>query len=140
MSLSLLWVCVFLHTSVWKSPSDVSGVLTEDVSQGLLRNSSLSLCSLEPHVCSGVMVLKLSQDRWSSVVDLSLKEDMAGSLLYLSMVWNLVEWLSSWYSSECLLRVCITFCKEGEQQIKKKKKKQTNEMKNKKGQAGVELG
>lgn len=33
------------------------------------------------------------------------------SLLYLSMVWNLDEWLSSWYSSECLLRVCITFWK-----------------------------
>lgn len=47
-------------------------------------------------------------------LNLTLKEDMAGSLLYLSMVWNLVEWLSSWYSSECLLRVCITFCREGE--------------------------
>lgn len=42
---------------------------------------------------------------------LTLNEDMAGSLLYLSMVWNLGEWLSSWYSSECLLRVCITFWK-----------------------------
>lgn len=42
---------------------------------------------------------------------LTLNVDMAGSLLYLSMVWNLDEWLSSWYSSECLLRVCITFWK-----------------------------
>lgn len=40
---------------------------------------------------------------------LTLNVDIAGSLLYLSMVWNLDEWLSSWYSSECLLRVCITF-------------------------------
>lgn len=47
--------------------------------------------------------------------DLTLNVDMAGSLLYLSMVWNLDEWLSSWYSSECLLRVCITFWKGREE-------------------------
>lgn len=59
---------------------------------------------------------------------LTLNVDMAGSLLYLSMVWNLDEWLSSWYSSECLLRVCITFWKGRKEgtakmnQIEKKKK------------------
>lgn len=62
---------------------------------------------------------------------LTLNVDIAGSLLYLSMVWNLDEWLSSWYSSECLLRVCITFWKgrkEGTAKMKlivtKKKPKQ----------------
>lgn len=60
---------------------------------------------------------------------LTLNVDMAGSLLYLSMVWNLDEWLSSWYSSECLLRVCITFWKGRKEgtakmnQTEKKKKK-----------------
>lgn len=51
---------------------------------------------------------------------LTLNVDMAGSLLYLSMVWNLDEWLSSWYSSECLLRVCITFWKGREEGTAKK--------------------
>lgn len=61
---------------------------------------------------------------------LTLNVDMAGSLLYLSMVWNLDEWLSSWYSSECLLRVCITFWKGRKEgtakmnQIETKKKKE----------------
>lgn len=55
---------------------------------------------------------------------LTLKVDMAGSLLYLSMVWNLVvEWLSSWYSSECLLRVCITFWKGEEGTTKNEQNK-----------------
>lgn len=60
-------------------------------------------------------------------VGLTLNVDMAGSLLYLSMVWNLEEWLSSWYSSECLLRVCITFWKgrkEGDTKKNEPKRKQ----------------
>ena len=60
---------------------------------------------------------------------LTLNVDMAASLLYLSMVWNLDEWLSSWYSSECLLRVCITFWKgrqEGTAKMNLTEKKKTN--------------
>lgn len=62
---------------------------------------------------------------------LTLNVDMAGSLLYLSMVWNLDEWLSSWYSSECLLRVCITFWKGRKEGTAKMKSTETNP--NKKG-------
>lgn len=62
---------------------------------------------------------------------LTLNVDMAGSLLYLSMVWNLDEWLSSWYSSECLLRVCITFWKgrkEGTAKMNQTEKKKSKRM------------
>lgn len=54
-------------------------------------------------------IVPQSRSFWGN--GLTLNVDIAGSLLYLSMVWNLDEWLSSWYSSECLLRVCITFWK-----------------------------
>lgn len=60
---------------------------------------------------------------------LTLNVDMAGSLLYLSMVWNLDEWLSSWYSSECLLRVCITFWKGRKEGTAKMKSTETNQNK-----------
>lgn len=70
------WVCTSacLHTSVWKSPSDESGVLAEDESQFLLCSSIRSFCSPGTMDSSGVMVLKLSQELWSSGVDLSLDE------------------------------------------------------------------
>lgn len=64
-------VCVCLHTSVWKSPSDESGVLAEDESQFLLCSSNRSFCSPGTMDSSGVMVLKLSHELWSSGVDLS---------------------------------------------------------------------
>lgn len=73
---------------------------------------------------------------------LTLNVDMAGSLLYLSMVWNLDEWLSSWYSSECLLRVCITFWKGRKEGTAKMNQRETKKKKGKKeegpvsGQAG----
>ena len=62
---------VRLHTSVWKSPSDESGVLAEEESQFLLCSSIRSFCSPGTMDSSGVMVLKLSQELWSSGVDLS---------------------------------------------------------------------
>ena len=72
------WACLYLsewrlrlHTSVWKSPSDESGVLAEDESQFLLCSSIRSFCSPGTIDSSGVMVLKLSQELWSSGVDLS---------------------------------------------------------------------
>lgn len=68
--------------------------------------------------------------------DLTLNEDMAGSLLYLSMVWNLDEWLSSWYSSECLLRVCITFWKGR----KEGTAKEMNQTEKKQKEVGVHFG
>lgn len=70
---------------------------------------------------------------------LTLNVDIAGSLLYLSMVWNLDEWLSSWYSSECLLRVCITFWKgrkEGTTKKWTKKKERGRSRDQLQGQAG----
>ena len=63
---------------------------------------------------------------------LTLNVDMAGSLLYLSMVWNLDEWLSSWYSSECLLRVCITFWKGRKEGTAKMNQRETEKKKKKK--------
>lgn len=67
------WVCtsICLHTSVWKSPSDESGVLAEDESQFLLCSSMRSFCSPGTMDSSGVMVLKPSQELWISGVDLS---------------------------------------------------------------------
>ena len=64
---------------------------------------------------------------------LTLNVEMAGSLLYLSMVWNLDEWLSSWYSSECLLRVCITFWKGRKEGTAKNEPKQKKNSKRKWG-------
>lgn len=64
---------------------------------------------------------------------LTLNVDMAGSLLYLSMVWNLDEWLSSWYSSECLLRVCITFWKGRKEGTAKMNQRETKKKKRQKG-------
>lgn len=75
--------------------------------------------------------------------DLTLNVDMAGSLLYLSMVWNLDEWLSSWYSSECLLRVCITFWKgrkEGTAEMKQIETKQKNKKNNEGRESRVGTG
>lgn len=63
-----------LHTSVWKSPSDESGVLAEEESQFLLCSSIRSFCSPGTMDSSGVMVLKLSQELCSSGVDLSWLE------------------------------------------------------------------
>lgn len=68
--------------------------------------------------------------------DLTLNVDMAGSLLYLSMVWNLDEWLSSWYSSECLLRVCITFWKGRKEGTAEMKQIETNQKQKKKRMKG----
>lgn len=66
----VLPVCVFPHTSVWKSPSDVSGVFAEEASQALLCSSTRSgFCP--PDDGSVVIVLKLSQDCGSSAVALS---------------------------------------------------------------------
>lgn len=62
------------HTSVWKSPSDESGVLAEEESQFLLCSSIRSFCSPGTMDSSGVMFLKLSQELWSSGFDLSLME------------------------------------------------------------------
>lgn len=70
--------------------------------------------------------------------DLTLNADMAGSLLYLSMVWNLDEWLSSWYSSECLLRVCITFWKGRKEGTAEMKQIETNQKQTKKKNEGRE--
>ena len=64
---------------------------------------------------------------------LTLNVDMAGSLLYLSMVWNLDEWLSSWYSSECLLRVCITFWKGRKEGTAKMNQRETKKSKKEEG-------
>lgn len=63
------------HTSVWKSPSDESGVLAEEESQFLLCSSIRSFCSPGTMDSSGVMFLKLSQELWSSGFDLSLMEE-----------------------------------------------------------------
>lgn len=62
---------VRLHTSVWKSPSDESGVLAEEESQFLLCSSMRSFCSPGTMDSSGVMFLKLSQELWPSGFDLS---------------------------------------------------------------------
>lgn len=62
---------VCLHTSVWKSPSDESGVLAEEESQFLLCSSMRSFCSPGTMDSSGVMFLKLSQELWPSGFDLS---------------------------------------------------------------------
>lgn len=62
------------HTSVWKSPSDESGVLAEEESQFLLCSSIRSFCSPGTMDSSGVMFLKLSQELWSSGFALSLME------------------------------------------------------------------
>ncbi|KAG7245126.1 hypothetical protein INR49_023692, partial [Caranx melampygus] len=53
-------------SEVWKSPSDESGVLAEEESQFLLCSSIRSFCSPGTMDSSGVMVLKLSQELWSS--------------------------------------------------------------------------
>lgn len=66
-----VYMSACLHTSVWKSPSDESGVLAEEESQFLLCSSIRSFCSPGTMDSSGVMVLKLSQELWSSGVDLS---------------------------------------------------------------------
>lgn len=71
---------------------------------------------------------------------LTLNVDMAGSLLYLSMVWNLDEWLSSWYSSECLLRVCITFWKGRKEGTAKMNQRETKKKKKAKRKRGQYLG
>lgn len=73
---------------------------------------------------------RVTQSRGFWANGLTLNVDIAGSLLYLSMVWNLDEWLSSWYSSECLLRVCITFWKGRKEGTTKNEPK-------KKGEAGT---
>lgn len=67
-----------LYTSVWKSPSDESGVLAEEESQFLLCSSMRSFCSPGTMDSSGVMFLKLSQELWPSGFDLSWAEEAEG--------------------------------------------------------------
>lgn len=81
-----------LHTSVWKSPSDESGVFAEEESHVLLCNSRRSFCSPGTIDSSGVIVLKVSQELWSSGLDLSCweKDDNGkGSMLGkdITVVW-----------------------------------------------------